>query len=177
MNIVAYCDQRYAQATRNACGSNATVLTCPPVYGEHLAQYATLFEQADLIYFNLHAAPNDAHWYISDGSLAANADQISTLNMSNAVVYMINCYAGGAVLETLKRSNPRAIIGGYGENLGSTEKLAGADLLGLWLRRGLAFGLTPRSALAAAKARLVLGAQTNSVKDALAFEVLYERSK
>jgi hypothetical protein len=101
---------------------------------------------------------------------------LEQLDLHGAVVFMVNCYAGGGLLAALQVAQPKAIIGGFGENLGGVERLAGADLLGLWVRRGLAAGLTAEAALLLAKARLSIGAQTDSVKDALQFELLYERN-
>lgn len=176
MNIVSYCDKRYEQATARAVGQSARRLTCPPSYGPSLSQYATMFAAADLIYLNLHGAPDRRAWYTTSGAIAVTAEEWQVLSIGRAVVYLVNCYAGGGMLDVLKAQQPRAIVGGCGENLGALGALAGADLLGLWFRRWLQRGANPRIALRLAKARLSLGAQTASVKDALAFEVLYERS-
>jgi hypothetical protein len=175
MNIVAYCDRRYEQATRGAVGGSALLLTCPPASGADLARYAPEIAQADLIYFNLHGVPGRAEWYTSERQVALTAAQLRALDLTRATVYLVNCYAGGGLLDVLKELKPRAIIGGFGENLGGLERLAGADLLGLWFRRWLALGLTPAASLKAAKTRLRLSAQMPSVQDALHFEVLYER--
>jgi hypothetical protein len=172
MNIVAYCEQRYEQATRQAVGKSAMVLTCTPVFGEMLTQYATEFAAADLVYFNLHGVPGVTQWYISEGHVAVNAEQLMKLDLQRAVVFMVNCYAGGGLLDVLKAMKPRAIIGGYGENRGGVEQMAGADVLGLWVRRGLEMGMSAPQALLMGKARLTLMPRTVSVKDALQFEVL-----
>jgi hypothetical protein len=175
MHIVAYCDQRYASATRQAVGGSALLLTCPPVYGGDLIQHAADFAQAGLVYFNLHGAPGGQEWWISAGAVAVTADDLQALELRQAVIFMVNCYAGGALLDVLKQLRPRAIIGGFGENLGALDRLAGADLLGLWVRRGLGLGFSPPLALSTAKARLMAGPRTASVDDALQFEVLYVR--
>lgn len=175
MKIVAYCDRRYEVATRAAVGAGALVLTCPPVYGVDLLRHAEAFAQADLIYFNLHGVPGRPVWYTSDRQVALTADQLRALDLAQATIYLVNCYAGGGLLDVLKELNPRAVIGGFGQNLGGLERLAGADLLGLWFRRWLNVGLAPALALTAAKTRLRLSAQMPSVMDALQFEVLYER--
>lgn len=177
MKIAAYCDVRYEQATRAASGGAALVITCPPVFGADLPQYAAAFAQADLIYFNLHAAPDHEAWYITSGQQAVTDLELRALDVTRAVVFMVNCYAGGGMLDALKAMQPRAIVGGFGENEGGRNLLTGADLLGLWFRRALGLGLTPLAALTMAKARLTIGAQTDSVKDALQFEVLYERNR
>lgn len=175
MNIVAYCDRRYEQATRAAVGGGALLLTCPPATGADLVRHAEEFAHADLVYFNLHGVPGRSEWYTSDRKVALTAAQLRALDLSQATIYLVNCYAGGGLLDVLKEMNPRAVIGGFGQNLGGLDRLAGADLLGLWFRRWLNVGLAPAAALRAAKTRLRLAVQMPSVQDALQFEVLYER--
>lgn len=173
MNIVAYCDRRYEAATRQAVGNAARVITCPPIYGETLTQYAAEFAAAHLVYFNLHGIPGGLRWYTTDLQAALSADDLRALDLRQAVVFMVNCYAGGGLLDVLKAQQPRAIIGGHGENRGGVEKMAGADVLGMWVRFGLEHGLDARRSLMVAKARLALMPRTPSVQDALQFEVLY----
>lgn len=172
MNVFAYCDQRYEQATAQASGVKP--FTCPPLNADSLlAVCKDRIESARLVYFNFHAVPAQNVWISVSGDVAMNEDALQQLKLSGCVLYLVNCYAGGGLLEALKARQPRAIVGGYGENLGGVNKMGGADLLGLWFRRSLALGLPVRTALDAAKARLMIGAQTASIKDALRFEVLY----
>lgn len=175
--IFAYCDVRYVTATRKAAGGEASVFACPPqLGGMTLDAFAHRIEQSDLVLFNLHADPNIGYWFSSNGEAALTQAHLARCNLRAAVVFMINCHAGGSMLDALKAARPRAIIGGQGENFGAQTLLAGADTLALWFRRGVQLGLNHRSALRLAQTRLRLGAQTRSVKDALRFEVLYEMS-
>ena len=170
MRVLAYCDARYEGATRAAAGGSARLVVAPPARAVDWLMLNP--EAADLLYFNFHAVPGMEAWLTTEGEAALTADDLAGLDLRRAVVYMVNCYAGGGMLDALRRACPRAIIGGEGENLGALNGLAGADLLGQWVRRALAVGLTPRAALGVAKMRLRAGAHTASVQDALAFKVL-----
>jgi hypothetical protein len=173
MRVLAYCDARYQAAVRQMAGPGATMLVSPPLRDEDLAMFAGAFAAADLILFNFHALPGADAWLNTTGDVALSAATVRRVALRRAVIFMVNCNAGGGVLEALKSCRPRAIIGGQGENLGALTMLAGADLLGLWLRRALQWGLPPRAALGLAKTRLRAGLQTASIRDALNFEVLY----
>ena len=170
MRVLAYCDARYEGATRQAAGGSARLVVAPPA---RVADWLMLRpETFGLLYFNFHAVPGMAAWLTTTGDTALTAADLAGLDLSRAVVYMVNCYAGGGMLDALRACKPRAIIGGEGENLGALRGLAGADLLGQWVRRALAVGLSPRAALGVAKLRLQAGAKTASAKDALDFRVL-----
>jgi len=170
MRILAYCDARYERATRAAVGGGADLVVAPPgAAADWLMLRPTA---ADLLYFNFHAVPGLEAWITTAGATALTADDVAGLDLRRAVIFMVNCYSGGGMLEALRARGPRAIIGGEGENLGALAGLAGADLLGQWVRRALQLGAGPAAALAIAKARLAAGARTPSVRDALAFKVL-----
>ena len=173
MRVLAYCDQSFEIVTRKVAGGDALVITCPPTFGaEFVARSKQVIEAADLIIFNFDAVPNRTAWYLQNGEQVITADQLNGLDLSRAVIFLMNCYQGGAVLDTLKAMKPRAIIGGAGENLGGRTKPVGTDIMALWFRRWLFVGLSPARALEMAKARLKIGAQTASVKDAQKFEVI-----
>ena len=172
MRIVAYCDARYEQVTRQAVGKDAVVLISPPLVDASVLLHRSEFERAGLVYFNFHADPFGDMWLNTDAGVALSADTVKQMNLSRVTVFMVNCYAGGAMLEALRFAGAWAIVGGRGENLGGVKLLGGADVLGLWCRRGMQIGLGARPALALAKARLRLMPQTKSVKDARAFDIL-----
>ena len=173
MKTFAYCDQRYERATREASG--VTPFTSPPITAEDFVPICgDALRRASLVYFNLHAVPGNPFWLNTAGQMALDAAAVRTFDWTSKIVFMVNCYAGGGMLDVLKAMNPAAIVGGEGENLGGVASLAGADLLGLWFRRSVSIGMAPRRALQMAQTRLRVGIQTNSVKDALEFEVLYE---
>lgn len=170
--VVAYCDKRYAEATRQAVGEAARLMVSPPVLDIDIQAMRLDAFAVDLVYFNFHAMPGQEAWVNTEGDVALSAPTLRHFDLRPAAVFMVNCYAGGGMLAALKATHPRAIIGGEGENLGGLSKLAGADLLGLWVRRGLEMGLSPDKALKLAKARLSVGVRTASVRDALEFKML-----
>lgn len=173
MRVFAYCDQSFEIATRQSAGSRATVVTCPPTYGAELIdRYKTAIEAADLIIFNFDSVPGHMVWYLQNGSQVIDSTQLSQLNLINAIVFMLNCYRGGGMLAALKSTRPKLIIGGAGKNLGGKTKAVGTDILAMWFRRLLSWGVNPQIALALAKGRLRIGAQTASVQDAQNFGVI-----
>ncbi len=175
MKVFAYCDQRYVQATREASGVEP--FTSPPVETTTFeATCGDALRAAELVYFNLHAGPGNHFWANMNGTIALDEATVMRLDLRGKIVFMVNCFAGGAMLVPLSRRGPRAIVGGFGENLGGVSRLAGADLLGLWFRRALNLGFSIPLALSSAKTRLMVGAQTASVKDALGFEILYRET-
>lgn len=173
MVCVAYTDERYVTVARKAVGEAALVLVSPPCDGVAFARQRAAVQAAHFVYFNFHAVPGAMEWRNTHGDVALNVDALRGLNLSRAVVFMVNCYVGGGgMLDAIRHTSPRAIIGGEGENLGGLDRLAGADLLALWVRRLLALGLAPNASLGLAKRRLRVGAQTASVRDALEFKIL-----
>lgn len=170
MHILAYCDERYVETTREVAGKSARVFVSPPLTEDAFPVAALV--SADLIVFNFHAQPGLEAWINTQGDVALSADKLRDLQLPRAVIFMVNCYAGGGMLDALKATHPRAIVGGEGENFGGVSQVAGADLLGLWFRRSLEIGLSHQAALDAAKLRLKLAPQTASVKDALEFKIL-----
>lgn len=172
MRVFAYTDARYLEATRQAVGPAAQLLVSPPVRDLDIREMPLALFQVDLVYFNFHAMPGQEAWLNTEGDVALSAETLRHFDLRRAVVFMVNCYAGGGMLAALKATQPRAIVGGEGENLGGRSRLAGADLLGLWFRRALEMGLPPDKALKLGKARLRVGARTASVRDALEFKLL-----
>jgi hypothetical protein len=170
--VIAFCDARYLDVTRQAAGEHAKVMVSPPVLDVNVQELPLSFFAVDLVYFNFHAMPGQEAWINTNGDVALSAQTLIQFDLRPAVVFMVNCYAGGGMLDALRATKPRAIVGGEGENLGGVKTLAGADRLGLWFRRGLEMGLSPDRALRLAKAMLRVGVNTKSVADALEFKLL-----
>lgn len=200
MNVFAYCAANYSEATRLAAGVDP--LPCPPSQAETID--LTRLEGRDLIYLNLHGLPDAGALLGSPQGppVALRANQLANVDLGGAVVFAQTCYLGETghpMRQALLDAGASVIIAGPGENLGAnnewmreTGKLAGADLLGLWVRRGLETGLAAHKALALALARVrtELGANRlsrrlrlsrlgdnfgRSLEDALGFTI-FERS-
>lgn len=174
MNVLAYCDERYLEVTRRVVGRGAVVVASPPAGDPDWRTPAgrAMLTESDMILFNFHAMPGVDAWLNTRGDVALMADSLAALDLSRSVVFLVNCYGGGGMLPALKATGARLIVGGEGENFGGVSRLGGADLLAQRFVSYMRLGAPPRLALMAAKAALRLGAQTRSVKDALAFKVL-----
>lgn len=174
MNVIAYCDEQFERATREAVGKDALVLVSPPLRDDNIRALSKQFACADVIWFDFHMpSPGMQFWVNSEGHLALSPETLRAFNLSRAVVFVVNCYHGGDVmLNALRAAQPRAIIGGEDENFAGTKRMAGADILGREFLRALNFVMTPTTALRWAKLRLRTMAQTPSIRDALRFKIL-----
>lgn len=179
MKVFAYCSLAYVEATRRAAGVEP--FTCPPVTAETID--LSWLEGNDLLFINLHSLP-DAHALLGNRNgppVALRASQLEELDLGGAVVFSEVCFMGDEqhpMRQAFLNAGASAVIAGPGKNFGSvTTKLKGADLLGLWVRRGLKRGWTPARALRVARGRVRLAALrgSSSAKDALGFR-LFERT-
>lgn len=175
VNIIAYCDERFEQATQEAVGRDAFVLVSPPVTDENVRALARQFARADVVWFDFHMPSADLQFWVNGGGqVALSPETLSAFDLSRAVVFVVNCYHGGDVmLAALRATKARAIVGGEGENFAGTNHMAGADILGREFLRSLSvMPQTPTTALRFAKLRLTAMAQTQSIRDALEFKIL-----
>ncbi len=169
MRVLAYCAAQFKESTRRAAGVEP--LTCPPI--SFYAPSNTLYIQLPkLLYLALHGQPGSGLLWGDDQLPALSVTQVEAVDWRQIVVFAATCYfpqtpfldaflAGGAV-----------VIAGEGQNWSPPNQLAGASLLGLWVRRGLGWGLSPERALQLAKVRV--RAQTSNraaARDALQFRV------
>ena len=178
MRVFAYCAKDYEQATRRAAG--VPPVCCPPVWADTLN--LSLLEDNDLLFFNLHSLAGVPAFLGSKNGppIALRATQLAEVDLGGAVVFAENCFLGDRehpMRDALLAAGASAVIAGAGLNYGSTGKgLKGADLLGLWVRRGLQVGLSAALALSAAKVRLRLAAlRSAAARDALEFQ-MYRRA-
>jgi len=182
MDVFAYCARAFAPATRKAAG--VWPITCPPLTAERLQVNA--LKGYDLLWFDLHGMPGGAHWYAveRDGGMyrswtALTAEQVRQAELGGAVVFGANCYLGNEVSpmrEAFLAAGASWVIGGEGLNYAGSRQVIGAALLGMWLRRFMAWGLPAPGALEWAKRRLGL-VLTNraAAADALAFQAFRGR--
>lgn len=175
MKTFAYCSKEYVDATRRAAGVEP--FTCPPVTAKTL--HLPLLEGNDLIFINLHSLPDlNALLGSANGPpVALQGPQLEGLDLGNAVVFSEACFMGDRqhpMRQAFLDAGASVVLAGPGKNYGATSAdLKGADLLGLWFRRGLERGWRPGRALKLARARVRLAAWrgSKSARDALGFEL------
>jgi len=177
MRTLAYCAESYREATRRAAGVEP--LTCPPL--EASVFDARWLDGHDLLYFDLHGKPDADYWQGDGGLTALWAAQVRAADLRGAVVFATSCYleADGLMVVAFLDAGARCVIGGGGRNYGGRRTVLGAALLGLWLRRGLQWGLGLERALELARRRVALAAAMGrnraAARDALEFRVYHGR--
>lgn len=174
LKVFAYCSARYEEATRRAAGVEP--LCCPPVTAETLD--LALLEGNDLLFFNTHGLRDvPALLGGEDGPpIALRAEQLGGVDLGGAVVFAESCYLGDEehpMRDALLRAGAWVVIAGPGKNWGSVDhRLFGADILGMWLRRLLAAGMTVEQAFRLARWRVRFSAvKSRSARDALGFRL------
>lgn len=171
IRVFAYCAQSFAEATRKAAGVEP--LTCPPISAERFPPLG--LQGYDFLYLDLHGSPGEPFWRGDDRICALTATQVLSNDLRGCVVFAANCYLADGdspMMDALLDAGARYVIGGAGENWGPTRGwLFGAPLLGLWLRRWLAIGLSPLRALGLAKRAVRM--RGVAVEDTLAFRAYY----
>ena len=174
MRVLAYCAADYIAVTRRAAGVEP--LACPPLTAATFNP--RWLENRDLLFFNLHSLPSVPALLGSPNGLpvALKASQLEEVDLGGAVVFAEACFLGDAehpMRKALFDAGASVVIAGPGRNYGSAlDAVKGADLLGLWIRRILAAGMSVGVAMALARARLHWAArQSASARDALGFKV------
>ncbi len=170
MRVLAYCAAQFQESTRRAAGVKP--LTCPPFSGVDLA--LTLHgqvEPVDLLYLAVHGKPGSWMLYGDEERPALSINTAKRFPLP-PVVFASTCYFPQTPFLKVFLSAGAVVIAGEGQNFTPPHELAGASLLGLWVRRGLAWGLSPERALQLAKLRVCMQT-TNRVaaRDALQFKV------
>jgi hypothetical protein len=175
MKVYAYCAASYRESVRRATGVNPD--TCPPLRHRvlGLAFYRRL-EEADFVYFKLHGMAGQPFWYGDHWATAVSADQVRCADLIRTVVFAGNCHLPDSPMLVALLESGAVVIGGEGVNYAHPDRVEGADLLGLWVRRLLSLGFTVERNLAVAKQRLRMtvwtrAAQRRQWADALAFKV------
>jgi len=116
-------------------------------------------EGYEFLYVKLHGLPGKSYWY-GDGVTTASAPQVATADLSGTVIFVANCHLyhafgenvqPGPMLQALFATGAAAIIGGPNANQAPRQRVRGADLLGMWLRRFLSLHLGPSTAFTLAR--------------------------
>ena len=175
MRTLAYCAESFCEATRRAAGVEP--LTCPPAWWRTFD--VRHLENRELLYFDLHGEPGSDCWCGDGGLIALTAEQVERAALGGAVVFATSCYQedGSPMLRAFLAAGARCVIGGGGPNYGGRRSALGAQLLGLWLRRGIQWGLSAERALDVARRRLAMAARVGRYRaaaaDALGFRVYW----
>jgi hypothetical protein len=168
VRVFAYCLASTAGSVRRMAGVEPA--TAPPLV-DHRFRPAWL-EYRDLVFFKLHGAPGDPLWRGDDLQPALSTGTLVQAKLKGALVFASSCWLPESpMLAALFEAGAAGVVGGRGTNYGGTATMAGADLLGLYWRWGLQLGLSPATALTAAKGRLQLKWPTVARKDTMAFEL------
>jgi hypothetical protein len=152
-------DTRYRDTAKRVV-PNGPIL-CPP-----LADLVFHWKQADFIYIDLHGHQDDPRFLFAGDKPVLSAAALGVLQKGR-IVFLTSCYLDETDVLTALRGN--TVIWGRGQNFGSLERLTGAPLLAMWIRRFLDLGCTPERALTLAKSRVVLSMWRKGDRDALAF--------
>ncbi|RPI64650.1 MAG: hypothetical protein EHM48_00420 [Planctomycetaceae bacterium] len=150
MKVFACCAKSFEPSVIRAAGVKP--VTCPPLA---LADCPNgILDGYDFYYFKLHGMQDQPYWYGDNWLTALATDTIIKARMSGAVVFVANCFLPESpMLWALLKAGARAVVGGSGENYARPNTVDGADLIGMWLRRGLSAGLRVESAFKLARSR------------------------
>lgn len=107
----------------------------------------------DVVVFDFHGFPQASIWCGDSGLIALKAETLSNLQLNNAGVFALSCYAGDTeqpMAKALECANAKYLIAGAGRNYAGTTQLAGVNWLLRWY---MTFAKTrrPESALMWAK--------------------------
>jgi len=176
MNTLAYCAASFARRMERLAG--ATPLTCPPLTDETFDP--SLLQGRDFVWFKLHGRRNERYWYGDNWTTALSADRIASADLRGAVVFVSNCwlYQGhtgrevpGPMMIALIQAGAKAVIGGGGPNYARDDRVAGSDLLGLYVRFFLNLGLSAKRAFNGAQIRLAIARRDILTADTRTFRL------
>jgi hypothetical protein len=176
MDTFAYCSRSFGPRIARLAGT-APVL-CPPTTAETFD--LRVLAGRDFVWFKLHGRRNERYWYGDNWTTALSADRLSQADLRGAVVFVSNCWlydnrqgldVPGPMMIALARANARAVIGGAGINYARNNRIAGSDLLGLYVRTFLKLGLGAWRAFTLAQVRLALARHDKVNDDTRGFRV------
>ena len=137
-SVFAYAAQSFYHSVSRAAGV-APILS-PPITASTF-NHSWLRGQ-DLIYLKLHGYPRDPTWYGDDHTPALNISSIDNANLDRCTIFAANCHlTRSPFLAALFFAGAHYVIGGDSTNYAAVSDVAGADLLGLWLRRLMSWGI------------------------------------
>ena len=170
--VKAFCAQEFEQSVRRAAGVQPSL--SPPI-DVRTFQPAAL-SKSKLLYIKLHGLAHEGAWYGSGWTTACTKYQLARCYLEKTVVFAACCFLPESpMLDALFQAGARAVVAGHGENYGGKALLLSSDVLGLYFRRAITAGLSPRPALGFAKALLAWRGPRWQKEDALAFEIFYPK--
>lgn len=179
MRILAYVDLRYQNATRRVVGSEAIILTSPPIGAADVN--AEWFEDQDLIYLDLHGRSSSVYLWSGPSGLspALGLRTVQTMRLGKAVVFSTTCYLPETqFVDAFLKAGALAVIAGEGQNWGTQERISGAQELALHLIRYMETGKPVKVALQMAKRRLRYSLSRvrdrQAAEDALEFKLFHK---
>ena len=155
------------ERTRRAVGIYPRL--CPPIHAACIAPRN--LERYDLLYLMLHGMPDQPYLYGDRWETALSAETVRSANLTGSVVYSGACHLAESPMLQAFLAAGAVVIGGSGRNYSVKGGFDLADLLGQWVRYGLAAGLTPDRALHLGKMRLRIGRPGKERRDTLGFQV------
>lgn len=152
---------------RRAAG--VTPLLSPPVsFHQFKPEW---LEGFDFIYFKLHGLPKQPYWYGDDWLTAIGAEHLRSSVLVGTVVFVANCYLPGSpMLGALLMAGAEAVVGGEGVNYARSDRVDGADLLGLYFRFFMQVGFSVKFSLTLAKSRFKVRRKSKVKSDTLEFK-------
>ena len=173
MKVFSYCAQSLADSMQQIAGDGAP-LTCPPLDASSFE--AGWLEGYDLLLFDLHGAPQDAHWYGDMNLPALSAETLLKARLNGTVVFALNCFLaeeGSPMLDALLTAGASFVVAGDGPNYAGVETVFGAGSLARWFRRFLGQGISaPRSLWLARRAiqpEMIISGRRVATRDASLF--------
>lgn len=168
MRTLAYCAASWAGQVRQAAGVEPA--TAPPRSADDV--WGVTLESYRLIYLDLHAVPGAAVLTGDDDLPALSADTVRQARLAGTIAYITSCYLDQTELLPAFLEAGATVIGGSGQNFEYLRgPLRGVHLLGMWIRRGLSWGLSAEAALALGKLRVRLAGDGLAVEDTLGFRI------
>lgn len=133
MNVLALSAREFRLGTALAAG--AWPVSFPP--GRADTFDPALLQGRDLIYVCLHGLPNQPYLYGDKFETALSAEQIRTVNLGGAVVYMAGCYGGGGpIADAFSEAGAVCVVGDRDLTWAGTWLPLGSNRLGrLFVRR------------------------------------------
>lgn len=167
MKTIALCCWSRAAITKRAAGVTK-ILTSPPV--TILNFQPRMIEGADLLYIKLHGLPAQGYLYGDAWTTTVSATQIQSADLHGCTVFAAACHLPESpMLQAFFNAGARAVIAGHGSNYAGKHQVYGADLLGMTIRKLMAFRLPPQLAFRLAIARIKNARQDRYTRDTLEF--------
>jgi hypothetical protein len=169
MKSAAFCDVRYCGSAAKVVGGDVVIALPPPMSDDELR---LLWSTSDFIYIDLHGRPDFPQCLFADGEKVLMVEQFEGLP-GGRVVFATTCHMPGTRFVDALAEN--YLVLGSGPNYGSRERVTGAPLLAMWMRKFLLLGMEPENALKLSKLRLVLSSWRKGDRDALTFSIALPR--